>query len=338
MQKNYLGVLEEEQKDLIMTLLERQFSTETLFDFLLRLTMPTGEIVTYMLSVFLYLYIRLIRLTVDSNKNYEIVTWKELKNNICFHERIDGSTFEDIKRICFKDINEDIKDNLFPKMSNGILIAPWMFDGDFVIFELIRERYFSNVSKLNLGKQVDFFGKNVIEVWIKAVAERAGWKVLVSPLKIKSTDFDLVAYKAGVIMIGQIKTYYCTRNLYSIWKAKEVIECANLQIERCKVALQKDNNLLYSNLKREKIVERREEIKKIIYIIISGNGYISGDTDVPVVSSEDWKNLVEMDTNSQEFEKFLKCPPAMYELEHRPEYRESVIDTSEYTIWYNELE
>lgn len=179
MQKNYLGVLEEEQKDLIMTLLERQFSTETLFDFLLRLTMPTGEIVTYMLSVFLYLYIRLIRLTVDSNKNYEIVTWKELKNNICFHERIDGSTFEDIKRICFKDINEDIKDNLFPKMSNGILIAPWMFDGDFVIFELIRERYFSNVSKLNLGKQVDFFGKNVIEVWIKAVAERAGWKVLV---------------------------------------------------------------------------------------------------------------------------------------------------------------
>lgn len=141
--------------------------------------MPTGEIVTYMLSVFLYLYIRLIRLTVDSNKNYEIVTWKELKNNICFHERIDGSTFEDIKRICFKDINEDIKDNLFPKMSNGILIAPWMFDGDFVIFELIRERYFSNVSKLNLGKQVDFFGKNVIEVWIKAVAERAGWKVLV---------------------------------------------------------------------------------------------------------------------------------------------------------------
>ena len=93
MQKNYLGVLEEEQKDLIMTLLERQFSTETLFDFLLRLTMPTGEIVTYMLSVFLYLYIRLIRLTVDSNKNYEIVTWKELKNNICFHERIDGSTF-----------------------------------------------------------------------------------------------------------------------------------------------------------------------------------------------------------------------------------------------------
>ena len=141
--------------------------------------MPTGEIVTYMLSVFLYLYIRLIRLTVDSNKNYEIVTWKELKNNICFHERIDGSTFEDIKRICFKDINEDIKDNLFPKMSNGILIAPWMVDGDFVIFELIRERYFSNVSKLNLGKQVDFFGKNVIEVWIKAVAERAGWKVLV---------------------------------------------------------------------------------------------------------------------------------------------------------------
>lgn len=96
--------------------------------------------------------------------------------------------------------------------------------------------------------------------------------------------------------------------------------------------------MLYSNLKREKIVSRREEIKNVIFIVICGNSYLNGNGEIPVVGIEDWNNLLKIDTGKPEFYKFLECPSMMYKLDAIPEYKESIIETEEYVLLYNELE
>ena len=140
------------------------------------------------------------------------------------------------------------------------------------------------------------------------------------------------------MILGQVKASHTTRKPYSLWKANEVILDANRQILRCKKAIEEDKYLLYSNLKREKIVSRREEIKNVIFIVICGNSYLNGNGEIPVVGIEDWNNLLKIDTGKPEFYKFLECPSMMYKLDDIPEYKESIIETEEYVLLYNELE
>lgn len=89
---------------------------------------------------------------------------------------------------------------------------------------------------------------------------------------------------------------------------------------------------------RSVTVSQKENIKNVIFIIISGNGYLNGNGKVPVIGIEDWGNLLQLEASSPEFYEFIECPPMMYSLEKQPEYRDSLIETEEYILLYNELE
>lgn len=331
--KSFFSELGVKEKLIITRLMEYQFSAESLLDYLLRHTLPTGNIVTYLFSAFLYLYIRVLEMMINGYRMYEIISWDDLRSGMFWGRQMSDDEFKELQDIGFVDIDKDLGGAFCAKLETGIIIAPWMYDFNLSIFQLVTMRFFSNSARKKFGKEVDYFGKSIIESFVKGSAERAGWQVLKSSLKIKKTDFDIVMYKDGIVIIGQIKANHCDASLYSLWKANEVINYANEQIKRCKLAVLSDKNLLFSNLKREGIIKRREDIKDVLYIIVSGSGYIAGDTLVPVISMDDWLNFVRMDSNKENFDDFLQCPPAMYKLKHRPEYQESVIDTPEFEIF-----
>ena len=77
---------------------------------------------------------------------------------------------------------------------------------------------------------MDFFGKNVFENVVKSITKGCGWEVLQSGLKVKKTDFDLVAYKDGKVILGQIKVAHCNRKPFQLWKAECIIRKAIEQI------------------------------------------------------------------------------------------------------------
>lgn len=331
-----------EVKSLIQCMLERQFAAENLFQLLVRYACvpdyKLANLASYSFSIYLLLYIELLFLILNDSKAYTIYDLNDIKKNMFGARIISYEEFLQVINICFSgEKNKSLK-TYFYRKENGIVLGSWMFNSDLFILEKIDDLIFNTRMDEALGKEVNVFGKKIFEGIVKKIANTNSWKTLESNIAIKCTDFDLVAYKNGSVILGQVKASHTTRKPYSIWKANEVILEANKQISKCKRAIEADKYLLYANLKREKIVSRIDDIKNVIFIIISGNSYLNGKGDVPVIGIEDWANLLKMDVSMPEFYDFLECPPMMYKLDNRPEYRESIIETEEYVLLYNELE
>ena len=323
---------------IMQALLQRQFAAETLLDYLVRHSGGIGNTATYVISIYLYVYIELLFTLLVYTNNYVVVTRTQLRKNMCGANYISDEEFDRVFNICFSLKNDNVLWGPYYRRGSDIIIGSWMFDSDYYLFEVVRNRVFNPKNDVRLGEEVGIFGKNVFENFIKKMALKCGWKTLNADIKIKSTDFDIVTFREGIVILAQVKVDHCDRTPYSIWKANEIIEAANRQIVKCRTAISEDRYLLYSNLKREKIVSSIKEIKEIVFLIISGNSYLAGDSDVPVISIEDWKNLLNMEPESDMFREFLSCPPSMYPLNTIPEYTESIIETDEFTILYDEVE
>lgn len=326
----------------IQSMLERQFAGENMFHLLVRYaSLPDyklADLASYSYSVYLLLYIELLILLFVDKKIYKICNLKDIKKNMFGANIISDEEFEQTIKICFPEEQGKSLKTEFYKIENGIVLGCWMFNSDLLIIEKVNDLVFNIKQNVMLGKDVDTFGKKILEKIVKEIANRNDWKTVKSNIQIKSTDFDLIAFKEGNVILGQVKASHTTRKPYSLWKANEVILDANRQILRCKKAIEEDKYLLYSNLKREKIISRREEIKNVIFIVICGNSYLNGNGEIPVVGIEDWNNLLKIDAGKPEFYKFLECPSMMYKLDDIPEYKESIIETEEYVLLYNELE
>ncbi|PJJ30124.1 hypothetical protein [Lacrimispora celerecrescens] len=321
-------------------MLDRQFLGENMLDILLR-HYEMKYTASVIVSILLYLYIEVLFLIMTQSGMYRSIHYKEIKKNICFGDKITDEEFLTVYNIVFKnsDFLSDFCEHLYFRVGENIIIAKWMFDEDYNVFEESRNIALNAKGSKILGEEVDFFGKNVFENVVKSITNECGWEVLQSGLKVKKTDFDLVAYKDGKVILGQIKVAHCNRKPFQLWKAECIIRKAIEQINACRVAITEDDYLLFSNLKREKIVSKKIQIKEIFYVIITGNSYFSKLGEVPVISIEDLKNILMIEKeNALRFREVLKNPFNMYDIPQKPQYRWSLIEQEEYSILYNEFE
>lgn len=249
--------LNSEVEDIIQEMLKGQFAAENMFQMLVRYVSPPdyklSYIASYGYSIYLLLYIEQLFLLLVDRKIYRIYEIKEIKNNMFGSNFITEDEFEQVINIFFQEENKSLKSRFYRK-DDGIVIGSWMFNHDFSVPEKVMDLVFNTKRDKSLGREVNTFGKKILEMLVKGIAKANNWKTVESAIKIKNTDFDLVAYKDGNVILGQVKACHTTRKTYSLWKANEVILEANEQVAKCKKAIEEDEYLLYSNLKREKIV------------------------------------------------------------------------------------
>ncbi len=336
--KSYFYEIGDLEKEWILGMLRRQFMGENMLDLIIRVTGQTGSIVV---SILLYLYIKQLFLIMVHSQMYQIITYEEISKEICFADKINCDEFSTIYFMIFT--KEDLEFNFFQhpffREGNNIIIARWMFDQNYNVFEEPRNIILNPYTHNNMGREMDYFGKHIFEKFIKDVTKDCGWKVLKTGIKVKRTDFDLVAFKDGRVILAQVKVAHCGREPYQLWKADKIIEKAVDQINVCRRAIQEDKFLLYSNLKREGIVTNGDQIQDILYLIIIGNSYFAKRRDIPVISIEDLKNvlMIEQEDNAR-FKEILNDALSMYNIREKPIYKSSLIDTDEYSILYDEYE
>lgn len=328
-----------DEKEWIISMVKNQLTSETYLDFLICRSKKyqTG---IYLVSVLLYLYIEYLFVILLSNQGYGVIQINDIKRNCCFGKDMSNMDFQRILE--FIGIQDSYKfigmDRPYFKVKSQIYLFSSLFDTDYNIFEDLRDIIF-NQRKSELGEEVNYFGKSVLETCVKQRFRCSGWTALSSSIKVKNTDFALVAWKDGKVILGQVKTAHSGRKPYQLWKAFKTIEKANIQISRCKEAITKDENLLFSNLKREKLVQSRHEIKEIIYMIITGTSYFSMSSDVAVISIEDISNILTLERNNpEEFMDVIMNPISMYSLDRIPEIHDSLLDFDDVQIIYEDLD
>lgn len=168
------------------------------------------------------------------------------------------------------------------------------------------------------------------------------WGVLLSPLKVNKTDFDLVAFKNGFLVLGQMKVAHTNVEKYQLWKAEQTIKSAVKQIEECKKAMEKDKNLLFSNLKRERILNKREEIQSILYIVVTSSNYFCmfpKTQDISIIGLDMFMGvLAYCDGNEQILKNALDNPYLLYGEYIEAQIVENRIETEDFVMFYEEVE
>jgi len=254
--------------------------------------------------------------------------------------------------LCFSLIlNHEVVRGYFLPIDNGeaILIGKWMFDFDLSIVERAKEVAFDCSKTSKLGKGSNFFGKDVFETVVRKKICDFGWKTINTPIKLKQnkkivTDVDLIAFKKGVVMIGQLKVAHSGRDDYQIWKAKQILRQAVAQA-KLSVELFKNNpDLLYSILKKENITLRKEEIKEVIPIVVTSSNYFIGLVDESNVSVVSFDMLCETMWHAQDDPtneltlRSLKDPMSLYSFGNPLNKVVSEINQNEFHIFYEEYE
>lgn len=143
--------------------------------------------------------------------------------------------------------------------------------------------------------------------------------------------------------MGQIKVANCGRKRYDIWKTKQVI---NNAVEQIKICMEKfeDENLMYSILKKEKIVSDRTEIRKIIPVVITSSSYfigMSAKSCVPILSWDMFYQVICYIEETNEYEElsaYFNNLESLYDFPISKEFGISVIEQDEYRIEYEEYE
>lgn len=192
----------------IQSMLERQFAGENMFHLLVRYaSLPDyklADLASYSYSVYLLLYIELLILLFVDKKIYKICNLKDIKKNMFGANIISDEEFEQTIKICFPEEQGKSLKTEFYKIENGIVLGCWMFNSDLLIIEKVNDLVFNIKQNVMLGKDVDTFGKKILEKIVKEIANRNDWKTVKSNIQIKSTDFDLIAFKEGNVILGQV--------------------------------------------------------------------------------------------------------------------------------------
>lgn len=237
----------------------------------------------------------------------------------------------------------------FFEIDNKIVVGRWMYDSDFSIVKEVKNISFDCKKNKQLGATSEYFGKDVFEKLVKSRFENGGWKVASTSIKIKEnkkikTDIDLVAFKGGLVVLGQVKVANCSNDTYSIWKAGKTIKKGIDQAIFSERASENDPNLIYSILKKENVVTSREEIVEIISIVITSSNYfnkIDNPCKVEVVGIElldEWLVYTQSVEFNVGIKDFLNSPFDMYKFSEALCKTESIIDTDIYKLIYEEVE
>lgn len=339
-----------ELKDFALQLLDRQYkqmNSTDLFYFL------TGTMPSYILSILSFLYTELLLVILLSKDNYKILEKDFIKKNVLFNNHISEEDFNMcISLVCNygQKCNSGYHSKIpFFQLGDKVIIGKWMFDNDFSIIEEAKNISFNSIKYNKLGESANDFGKNVFEKIVRGKMIKSGWDVVDFSIKLKNkknikTDIDLLAFKNGIVVIGQLKVANCGRSPYQIWKSSETIKRGINQAKSCIDILQNDPNLLYSILKKVNIIKARGDIKEIIPIVVTSNNYFNKVDILSNISVISFDMLCELlyytqDDETNEFIiKSLKDPIAQYNFNKSPNIVISKIDNEKYHLFYEEYE
>lgn len=326
-------------------LLKRQYSLMNVTDTFFFLT---GSMPSIIFSIISLLYLELLKLVMFSDCTYSVLSKNDIKQQMLWGDIISKSDYE----TCFSlVINQEAYREYFLPINNGeaILIGNWMFDFDLSIIECAKEVAF-NCSKTSvLGKGANFFGKRVFEQVVRNKICDFGWQPVNTDIKLKqnkkiATDVDLIAYKNGVVIVGQLKVANCGRGDYQIWKVKQIIRQAVLQAKLSVEILKLDSNLLYSILRKAGISINKDEIKDIIPVVVTSTNYFIGLTEESGVAVISFDMLCETmyhaqdDMNNELTLRLLRNPVSLYSFSAPLETTISEIDQDEFHIFYEECD
>lgn len=336
----------EEDKGYAFELLNRQYSQMNITDMFYFFT---GDMPSYIFSLISLLYTELLKLIMFSDDDTFIVLEKsDIKRQMLWGNQISTADFE----LCYSLVlnHETIHGYFLPiKDGEAILIGKWMFDLDLSIVERAKDVAFDCSKTSKLGKGTNFFGKDVFEVVIRKKICDFGWQAIHAAVKLKQnkniiTDVDLIAFKNGIVLVGQLKVAHCGRDSYQIWKTEQVIKQAFVQVRRSVELLTQDPNLLYSILKKEGIVTCREQIKMLIPIVITSSNYFIGlvnESNVAVVSFDmlcETMYYAQDDKTNEITVQSLTKPISLYSFGNTMKKVVSEIDQDEFHIFYEEYE
>jgi hypothetical protein len=341
---------DDEMKELALELLNRQFkSVKTIDSFYLF----TGTIPSYICSIISLLYTELVLMMLFSDDNFRLISKSYIKNNMLFGDNISQVNFDMcISLICKKKTTMgDPHQSAIPffEIDNKVVVGKWMYDNNFSIVEEMKEITFNCRKNKQLGQGTEFFGKEVFEKLVKLRFQDCGWKVVNTSIKIKEnketkTDIDLLAFKDGLVIMGQIKVANCGSDAYRIWKAGKTIEKGIAQAISSENAVKKDPNLLYSILKKQNIVSNRKEISKVISIVITSSNYFSKIdkySNIAVIGLElldEWLVYTQNKELNLGIIEFLSSPFDIHKLSKSLYMTKSIIDTEMFKIVFDEFE
>ncbi|WP_173716528.1 hypothetical protein [Clostridium beijerinckii] len=342
---------DDEMKDIALELLNRQFKSIKTIDLFYLIT---ESIPNYLYSIVSLLYTELILLILFSDDNYRLIDKSYIKNNMIFGNNISKMEFDMcISLICSKEneMKNIVQQSIpFFEIGNKIVIGRWMYNHELSLIEEVKNISFNSKRNKKLGEASERFGKNVFENIVRMRFKDCGWNVVEHSIKLKDdkkqtkTDVDLVAFKSGVAIIGQIKVANCGRSDYQIWKAGKVIERGIEQAIFSEQVIRQDSNLLYSILKKNNIVGNNNEIKDIIYIVITTSNYfnkIINMSNVSVIGIElldEWLVYTQNNEGDVKINDFLNSPFDVHDFNQLVYQTESIINTETFKIIYNEFE
>jgi len=136
---------------------------------------------------------------------------------------------------------------------------------------------------------------------------------------------------------------HCGREPYHIWKAGRAINHGIQQMRRAINILNNDENLLFSALKKDGIISKKEEIRKVIFAIITSSNYFSQlccGENISVIGLEMLSEILwNFEQGSiEKVVQYVKVPFSLYEFSSEVEKTVSEIDQKEFRIFYEEFE
>lgn len=336
------SLFEDIDKELVQELLNRQFynmnQTDLFFFF-------TGDFQSYILSMISYIYTKFLMLLTHPTHMIERITKEEIRRGMMWGDTIGDDDFE----LCYDSLllNKKFLSH-FSVVEGDVLIGKWQWDVDVSIVEIAKSTALDSRTSKKAGENADKFGKRIYEKLVKGLLADSGWKVIQHSVKIKDnkriiTDVDLLAYNDGVVLLGQIKVANCGRKRYDIWKTKQIINNAVEQIKKCMEQFE-DDNLMYSILKKEKIVSVRTEIRKIIPVVITSSSYFIGmstNSSVPILSLDMFCQVIHYVKENNEYKElstYFNNLESLYDFPILKGAEISVIEQEEYRIEYEEYE
>lgn len=338
-----LSIVHNDDKELAFALLKRQYAQMNRTDLFY---FYTSDFSSFIFSIISLIYAELIKLICCTEKLLFLLKKDKVHGTMMWGDYISDADFE----ACYKLVlqNKMVQER-FSVVGEDILIGRWQFDHDFSVIEAVKAITFDASKSTTAGQNSNRFGKDVFEKVIRGSLSNQGWKVLPFSIKIKSngkiaTDLDLIAYNQGIVMIGQIKAANCGRSRYDIWKAKQTISKAVEQMDLSLSRINEDSNLIYSALKNQGLILRKEDIKRIIPVIITSSSLFLALAKANNVSIISFDMLYETMYHANEeesihiVEKALIDPCSLYNLPINEESVISQILQDEYKIFYEEYE
>ncbi len=334
---------DEAEKELAFDSLKKQFANRNQTDLFFFFT---GDYQSYVLSIVTYIYTQFLLLFFCSKDTMKMITKLDIRQNMLWGDIISADVFND----CYALITADEDFNkFFWVVNDNIVLGRWQLDFDLSIVELAKRISLNSRLSHEAGKNSNKFGKEVYEKLVRLMLESKEWNIVPSSIKIKNdnkiqTDVDLIAYKQGYVIVGQIKFANSGLTRYDIWKARQSINKAVSQIKFSLLKFSEDKNLLFSILKKNGFCKCREDIKQIIPVVITSSSYFIGEykeTKIPVVSWDMFSQIIESLNHYNtltNIEGYFSNLETLYNFNLEKEITVSEIDCDEFNIKYEEYD